>query len=467
MRAAFTHKHVHPESVRPVALRTRTKTQAPVLARADVEALSAAKNEPEWLTLARLTAWDLYTEMPMPSLQDEEWRRTDYSSIRWDDASSIVNGSRAGLESIPAENRAPLIGEAQGGLICAVDGRIVENSLSDALRRQGVIFTDLDSAVREHEALIRPNLMTKAVLPMDGKFAALHAALWTHGIFLYVPRGVAVSLPLHSVFYNTQPGMSLGHVLVVAEDGAQVTYLHEYLSAEGVAAHMAYVGMTELLVGPAANVKYVALQDWARNVYDFRHERARVQRDGQLDWILGTMGGHFAKLFSEIDLDGEGSWTRMSGLYFADSNQLFDHDTQQNHNAPRTTSDLLFKGALKEESRAVWQGMIKVMPGAQKTDGYQANRNLVLSKDARADSIPGLEILADDVRCTHAATVGKLEEQFVFYIMSRGIPREEAERLLVLGFFDPIMQRIPFEEVRARLVAHIEAKLVRGVGAMA
>jgi Fe-S cluster assembly protein SufD len=444
-----------------VAIRTRSKTQAPTLSRADVESLSAAKNEPAWLTEARLTAWDLYSDMPMPSLQVEEWRRTDYSSIRWDEASRLITGSSAGLEAIPASNRAPLIGDVQGGLLCAVDGRIVHHALNDDLRQQGVIFTDLDTAVREHEALVRSNLMTKAVLPGDGKFAALHAALWTHGAFLYVPRGRAVSLPLHSIFYTTQPGMSLGHVLVVAEEGAQVTYLHEYLSAEGVDAHMAYVGMTELLVGQRANVRYVALQDVARNVYDFRHERARVDRDGQLDWIIGTMGGHFAKLFSEIELDGEGAWARMSGLFFSDTNQFFDHDTQQNHNAPHTTSDLLFKGALKDESRTVWQGMIKVLPGAQKTDGFQANRNLVLSPDARADSIPGLEIEADDVRCTHAATVGKLEEPFIFYLMSRGIPRPEAERLLVTGFFDPIMQRIPFEEVRERLTAHIEAKLTR------
>jgi Fe-S cluster assembly protein SufD len=149
----------------------------------------------------------------------------------------------------------------------------------------------------------------------------------------------------------------------------------------------------------------------------------------------------------------------MSGLYFADTNQIIDHDTQQNHNKPNTTSDLLFKGALKHESRSVWQGMIRVLPHAQQTNGFQANRNLLLSEDARADSIPGLEILANDVRCTHAATVGKLDDEPVFYLMSRGMTREDAERLLVVGFFDPIMERIPFEGVRERLSAHIEAKL--------
>ena len=444
-----------------MATRSRVaKLTAPVLTQADVKSLSAAKQEPEWLLESRLAAWQLYEAMPMPSLQAEEWRRTDYTTIKWQQAGELITaGSNATFESIPAENRSPLIGNKQGGLIAAVDGKIVHNEVDDSLRKQGVIFTDLDTAIREHADLVRSSLMTKAVLPGEGKFAALHAALWTHGIFLYVPRGKAVELPLHSIFYNTQPGMTLGHVLVVLEEGAQVTFLQEYLSAPDITAHAAYVGATELLLGSNANLKYVSLQDWGRNVYDFRHERARIGNDSQLDWILGTMGSKLTKDFTEIELDGQGSWARMSGLYFPDSNQLIDHDTQQDHNAPNTTSDLLFKGALKGEARSVWQGMIKVLPNAQKTDGFQANRNLVLSKDARADSIPGLEIEANDVRCTHAATVGKLEEEPIFYLMSRGMTRADAERLIVVGFFDPIMERIPFEEVRVRLGAHIEQKL--------
>lgn len=443
-----------------MTLRTRNKQIAPVLTREMVEQLSASRNEPSWLLDARLTAWELYDTLSMPSMQSEAWRRTDYTTIRWEQASKLVNGSAAGLEVIPAENLAPLIGEAQSGLIAAVDGRTVHSELSEALKAQGVIFCDFETAVREHEALFRKHLMTTAVHPNEDKFTALHAALWTHGVFLYVPRGKVVELPLHSVFYNTTSGLTLGHILVVLEEGAQVTYLHEYLSAEAPE-HMAYIGMTELILGERANLRYVALQDWARNANDIRHERARVAASAQLDWIIGTMGGRFVKQFAEIELDGEGAFGRMSGLFFADANQFFDHDTQQNHNAPHTTSDLLFKGALKDEARTVWQGMIKVLPHAQKTDGFQANRNLVLSPQARADSIPGLEIEANDVRCTHAATVGRLEDEPIFYLMSRGMTRQDAERLIVAGFFDPIMQRIPFEEVRARLTAHIEAKLER------
>lgn len=435
------------------------RLQMPALTQMQLEGLSDINHEPDWLRESRTAAWHLYNSLPMPSLKSEEWRRTDYTTIDWSTAGSLTESQGVGFEVIPAENRLPLVGEQQGGLIAFVDGQLVHHELAESLSSQGVIFTDMHTAVREHGDLVRPALMTKAVKPDDGKFAAMNAAFWTHGVFLYVPRGCTVDLPLHSIFYTTQSGITLGHVLVVLEEGAHVTYLNEFLSASDVTRDTAFVGVTELLVGDRANLRYVSLQDWGRSVYDFRHERARVGRDGQLDWIIGTMGGHLTKDFAEIELDGQGGFARMSGLYFTDTNQLIDHDTQQNHNAPNTTSDLLFKGALKHDSRSVWQGMIRVLPDAQKTDGFQANRNLLLSEKARADSIPGLEILANDVRCTHAATVGKLEEEPVFYLMSRGMSREDAKRLLVVGFFDPIMERIPFEGVRDRLAQHIEQKL--------
>src|SRR5690606_38569261 len=216
----------------------------------------------------------------------------------------------------------------------------------------------------------------------------------------------------------------------------------------------------ELLVGDNANLQYVALQDWNRETFEFHHQRARVGRDANLDWIVGTMGGQVVKQYLEMELDGQGAFGRMSGMFFADHDQLFDHDTQQIHNAPLTTSDLLFKGAAKDRARTVWQGMIKSLPQMQKIDGFQASRNLLLSDEARMDGIPGLEIEADDVRCTHAATFGTLEEEPVFYLMSRGIPRAEAELMVIEGFFDELLERIPFERVRERLRAALDRKIV-------
>ncbi len=443
-----------------VAVRRRRSAapEAPLFARADVEALSEANNEPLWLRESRLVGWELYEETPMPRDQ-EEWRRTDYRSIHWDETSRLVEPGSAALDVVPTAMLEPLIGEAQGGTLVFVDGKLVRSEVSPDLAKQGIVFTDLLTACREHEDLVRTRLMTTAVKPGDGKFAALHAALWTYGVFLHVPRGKAVELPLHVVMYNTQPGATLGHVLVVLEEAAQATMLVDYQSAD-TSEQAAYIGVTELLVGQGANLRYVGLQDWNRKTYEFNHQRAVVEQDGVLDWVIGTMGSRFAKDFIEVDLVGKGASTRVSGMFFADGNQFFDLDTQQNHNGPLTVSDLLFKGAAKNDARTLWQGMIKSLPNMQKIDGFQACRNLVLDDTARMDAIPGLEIEADDVRCTHAATFGTLEEQPVFYLMSRGVPRPIAELTVAEGFFEELLERIPFERVQDRLRAALEAKIV-------
>jgi Fe-S cluster assembly protein SufD len=442
-----------------VARRRSSAPVAPNYKQADVEQLSLNNNEPQWLRDFRLSAWESYDGMPMPTLEDEDWRRTDYRSIQWDEADKIIQANGASLDAIPPANLKPLLGELEGGTMVFVDGKLVHYEFSDELAKAGVIFSDLRVAAREHEALVRDNLMIKAVLPDDGKFAALHAALWTHGVFVVVPRNVVAELPLHVVMYNTCSGASLGHVLVVCEENSQLTMQVEYASADAER-QSAYIGATELLVGDAANLRYVALQDWNRQTYEFSHQRARVGRNANLDWIVGTLGTRLTKSYIELDIDGLGGTGRMSGFFFADKDQHFDLDTQQNHNAPQTTSDLLFKGVGKDYARTVWQGMIKSLPGMQKIDGYQVCRNLMLSDDARMDGIPGLEIEADDVICSHAATFGTLEETPIFYLMSRGIPRNEAELMVIEGFFDELLQRVPFEHVRDRLQLMVEEKIV-------
>ncbi len=433
---------------------------APSFTLEDVRALSAHNEEPQWLLECREASWEVYAGLPMPTLKDEEWRRTDYRSIRWDEASARVQANGATVATVPAQHREALLGEGEGGSLIFVDGKIVNYEFAESLKAQGVIFTDLLTAAKEHESLVRPNLMTRAVLPTEGKFAALHGALWGYGVFVYVPRNVVAELPLHVVIYNTKDGASLGHVLVLVEENAQATVQVEYASAPG-SAHSTYIGATELLVGQGGNLRYVALQDWNRQTYEFSHQRGRVARDGQLDWVVGVMGTQLTKAYIETEADGAGANARVSGFFFADTDQIFDLDTQQNHNAPLTTTDLLFKGAARDEARTVWQGMIKSLPKMQKIDGFQANRNLVLSDDARMDGIPGLEIEADDVACSHAATFGTLEAEPIHYLMSRGIPRKEAQLMVIDGFFNELLQRIPFEGVRERLQQAIEAKILR------
>jgi len=412
----------------------------------------------EFVKEYRERAWRAFVDLSMPETSDEPWRRTN---LRGFDASSFrlpKEGEFKNLTPVPEEILNPLVGDSHGGQIILMPGG-VRTEINQEKIGPGVIFTDLMTAEKEHADILAQTL-GQTVREDEGKFAALSSALASNGVLIYVPRGVEVSEPLHSVMWGPGNGLAhFSHIILWLEDDSSLTYVHEAASPfEGKGKTM-HAGIMEIHVGAGANLRFVELQSWGRDVWNFTHERARVAKDGNLDWIFVAGGSHLTKSFYDLDLIGEGASGRMSGFYFTDGNQHLDHDTQQNHFAPNTTSDLLFKGALLEKSRSVWQGMIYVAPGAQNTDGYQANRNLILSRAARADSIPGLEIMADDVRCTHGATIGKIDPEEIFYLQSRGILPKDAERLLVGGFFDPIVQRIPFEGVRERLVRSVSEKM--------
>jgi Fe-S cluster assembly protein SufD len=405
----------------------------------------------------RNVAWDAFKRHSLPDTTQEAWRRTDIHLLPTDKFKLTLDDT-SDLPAVREDLLKPLFADQHGGQIILTPGN-VKIDLDENLVKKGVVFTDLKTAEQKYPELLA-RMLGKTVNVEEGKFSALAGAFAQNGVVLYVPKGVTVEEPLHSVLWG--PGTDLAHVshiLVLVDEGASVTYVHESASPELKGANSMHAGIVEIQVMQDASMKFVELQSWGRHVWNFSHERARVERGGNLDWIFGAIGSRLTKNFTELDLAGEGATGRMSGFYFTDGNQHLDHDTQQNHLAPHTTSDLLFKGALKGKSRSVWQGMIYVAPGAQKTDGYQANRNLVLSDGARADSIPGLEILADDVRCTHGATVGKLEAEPLFYLKSRGIPQAEAEKIVVEGFFDPIFQRIPFEGVRERFQQYIADKM--------
>jgi Fe-S cluster assembly protein SufD len=407
----------------------------------------------------RVQAWEAYRRLPMPASTEEAWRRTDIHALPTADFRLPENGAYLDLPSVPDHLLQSLTAERHGGQILLMPGG-ARVDLDPVLAKQGVIFADLRSAEDQHPELLR-KLAGQTVRPDEGKFAALAGALAQNGILMYVPKGVVLDDPLHSIQWGAGQNLAhISHILVFVDEGASATYVHESASPDEGGQNLA-VGNIEIQVAEGASLRFVELQSWGRQVWNFNHERVRVDRNGSLDWVFGSIGSRLTKNFMELDLAGEGASGRMSGFYFADGRQHLDHDTQQNHLAMHTASDLLFKGALKGHSRSVWRGMIYVAPGAEKTDGYQANRNLILSPDARADSIPGLEILADDVRCTHGATVGQLEQEPMFYLKSRGIPQADAERMMVEGFFDPIMQRIPFEGVRGRFQQAIEEKMER------
>lgn len=405
----------------------------------------------------RKNAWESFKRLPFPTENDEAWRRTSIKGLLLDQIKLADPNQKDGI-GIPDELTRPLTDDLHGGQILFSNSNAVI-SLDENLRKQGVVFTDLLHAQAEHPQILE-QILKSAKTCHEDKFAALSAAFSSNGVLLYVPKGVVVDKPLHSLMWSYGSGLLHAfQVFVWLDEGASATYVHENASPEGSSTQNVHAGLMDIYVGNGAKLNFVELQSYGSNEWNFTHEKVNVDRDAEVDWIFGSLGSHLTKNFSDLNLVGQGSTGKMSGFFFTNGNQHLDHDTQQNHLAANTTSDLLFKGALLGESRSVWQGMIYVAENATKTDGYQANRNLTLSEKARADSIPGLEILTDDVRCTHGATVGKIDMDQVFYLESRGIPRKEAEKLIVEGFFDPIMQRIPFDGVKKRFQAAIEEKM--------
>jgi Fe-S cluster assembly protein SufD len=275
---------------------------------------------------------------------------------------------------------------------------------------------------------------------------------------LYVPRGVTVAQPFHALSAMTDGGTELGRTLVILEEGAEATMLTETASFRETDGGL-HCGATEILLGPGANLRFVQLQDWGHGVWHFAHQKAMVDRDASLQWTIAALGCRLSKVNQHVGLVGPGANCQVNGVMFTEDKQHLAYHTLQHHEAPYCKSDFLYKAALQDRSRTVWRGMIRVNPGAQKTDGYQRNDNLLLSDRARADSIPGLEIQADDVRCTHGSTTGKVDEELIFYAMCRGFTRKEAIRMIVSGFFQQIFDRITIESVREVLARAIATRV--------
>jgi Fe-S cluster assembly protein SufD len=391
--------------------------------------------------LSREEARARYEALPLPDTSMEAWRFTDLRGFDPDSFSTDghVQGSKPGTG--PRES---MIDIDVAGLAYAGEGGIeVEHA------PEGVTFEPL----RAHPLL-------GGLVGTEDKFAAHNAAEWQHGLLVHARPGVVLEKPLYVRITNSADGAALfWRLLVVAEEGSRFSLIEEYTSSGPDVAGYTNAA-TELYVGQGAKLEYVSIQDLARETWHFASHRARVGRDAELDWVAGGFGSKKGKIRIENDLAGQGATSRVTGCYFADGAQELDYDTLQEHLAPNTTSDFAFKGVLRDKARAVWRGMIRVAQDAQKTNAYQENRNLLLSPDAHADSIPGLEIEANDVRCTHGATVSQVNRDELFYCMARGLSRSEAELLIVRGFYQEIFDRIELAPVRDALQGVLEARIV-------
>ena len=380
-----------------------------------------------------------YRALPLPSTTDEPWRFTDLKGF---DPDSFVSNGHVGSQT-PAQAAGSML-----DLEVAALATVSEDGIEIERAPEGITFEPL----RDHELL-------GTLVGADEKFAAHNAALWEHGLLVQVPKGVVLEQPLYVRIANSRDGGALfWRLLVVAEPESRFSVVEEYASARPDLAGYSNA-VSELFVGQGAKVEYVSLQNLSAETWHFASHRARVDRDAELDWVAGGFGSKKGKTRIQNDLAGSGATSRVTGAYFADGEQHLDYDTFQEHIAPNTTSDFAFKGALRDHATAVWRGMIKVEKDAQKTNAYQENRNLILSERAHADSIPGLEIEANDVRCTHGATISPVNRDELFYAMARGISRGEAERLIVEGFFANVYDRITLEPVRETLRQAVAQKL--------
>jgi Fe-S cluster assembly protein SufD len=380
-----------------------------------------------------------YRALPMPTTTDEAWRFTDLRGFDPDDFAADGAGAPVAVPGLLDIDVAAIAHVGEGGIE-------IERA------PEGIRFEALDD---DHPRL-------GELVGHDEKFAAHNAAVWKHGLLVEVPKGLELEQPLYVRIANSiDEGSLFWRLLVVAGEQSRFTLIEENVSAGSDLAAYSNAAV-ELFVEQGAKLEYVSLQNLSRETWHFASHHARVERDAELDWVAGGFGSKKGKVRIQNDLAGPGATSRVTGAYFSDGTQHLDYDTFQEHMAPSTTSDFAFKGALRDDSTCVWRGMIRVERDAQKTNAYQENRNLLLSEKAHADAIPGLEILANDVRCTHAATIGQVDREELFYLMSRGLSKAEAERLIVRGFFSEILDRIELEPVREALGAALEARIPEG-----
>ena len=426
----------------------------------DEEALAALPSTAPFVETIRKQAFEEFRALPIPSQETEEWRYTDLEDFDFGLRPFAEGGGPEAVNEHGVLAAARVMGE-RAGLQVQRNSEVISTQLADGLADKGVWFGDLDRAAAERPDLVEPYL--HGLVATDrSKFTALHAAFRTGGTLLHVPKDVRVELPIQTLTYvDADEAAIFPRTLLVADEGSELTFIDRYASpALGRALSDAIV---EIYVGDGARVRYVGIQEYGDGVTHLSVQRARVGRDADLRTLGVAFGATLARAEVETLLAGEGGRSEMLGVYFGDGDQHIDHRSIQDHVGSRTSSDLLYKGAMRDRSNAIYTGTVVIEPGAHRCDAYQTNRNILLSESARAQSVPNLEILTNDpTRCGHAASVGPVSDEMLFYLMSRGIPEEEAERLIVFGFFQEVLDRVEIPEIRDGLVAAIEDELARG-----
>ncbi len=429
-----------------------------------VARLSEELAEPDWMREKRHLAWSLFEEMPMPTTQDEHWRRTDLRIVKWD---ALRLPKSVPTERMPSSGHLPeglqgmpSAGEQVAGQLVLLNGAAIWHEIMPEAVAQGVLFMDLTSAVHHHPDLVQQYFM-QGVAPGEGKFAALNGALWKGGAFVYLPRGVKIEQPFEIIIRMKGNNIAIfPRILIVAEAGASATVIEDLVSLDHTDQAFS-AGVSEIVAGEGASITYGELQRWGEHVFSCNTRRALHSAQSHVTWNFGYLGGRLSKTFVDSTLMEDGASCQVYGIYFVRDHQHIDLDLAVHHIARHTRADLLIKGAAQERGRAVFRGLIRIDRNGQQTDSYLKNDNLILNEHARIDSIPSLIIDANDVRASHGATVSHLDEEHIFYLQSRGIPRALAMRMVTESFFASALERIEQEYIRGRLTEAVVAKLER------
>lgn len=446
--------------------------EATTMAETDVQAGAPTSTNPlgafvngikehQLLAARRRQAWTTYETTPMPTRRSEEWRYTDITGLAPERFSPPGhNGGQGAAAELPHPIRDALQGDHERSAVLVQRNGFLERAqIEDDVGEAGVVLASIAEVAAKRPELLERYLYASSVAEMERKLWSLHAALLTGGYVLYVPANVRLARPVHCFRYLDQPSTIVStHSLIVAEPGAELVCIDEYLSPDLDGEALSLNGV-EIFGSEQSIVRYLSIQRYGAGVKHFSMQHVNTGRDSRMSGCNVSLGGDLARADVTSHLEGAGAESEMLALWLGDENQHFDHHTLQHHEAPNAHSDLLYKGALTGSARSVFRGLIRVNPGAQLTDAYQTNRNLLLSPDAHATTLPNLEIEADDVRCSHGATVGQVDAGQLFYLMNRGLDRRQAERLLVLGFFQDVLGRIPAEGVRDRVRQAIEQKV--------
>ncbi|HLI89443.1 MAG TPA: Fe-S cluster assembly protein SufD [Ktedonobacteraceae bacterium] len=437
---------------------------APGLSRDAVEELSRQKGEPEWMRQFRLHAWDVYEKTPAPL-----GRRGDLGTLKtlanfkFQQLRPFVPGQEGALPAAIQQSLEEALVNERSGLIVQHNSSVVHAELSEELKEQGVILTDLDSAVREHPELVQKYFMTECVPAGSSKYTALHAALWSGGFFLYVPDGVEIEAPiLAQVWLDASGAAAFSHALIIAGAQSSVRFVEEYTSGVEGAGPTLLSDAIEVYAGGEAQVEFSTLQDLGQNVWNITSKNAIYDKDSSVTFVMAELGSKVSLASIGAGLQGNGSAGELVGVFFTDHDQRYAINSLSDHIGLSTNAETMVKGVLTDQSRVEFDGMIRVRPNAQQTASFLSAHGLLLSKQARAELIPGLEIAANEVSASHGATTGQIDEEQLFYLMVRGIPRPEAERIIVQGFFEPVLQRIPLENLRARLRRSIVRRMSGG-----